>query len=176
MLKAITFLSEREAIELQPRADTAMISITDSGRLAKLREGWEVLLRVDFPDITYDEKTLREYGNLLSPKWAISDVEACQMHQFIMELRHIPQIESLIVHCHAGKSRSAAVAKFAAEIYCLPFDHEYDGYNITVYELLRNPNKYISHYTWRTVSRHPSQQSRKLGLIERFIIYFTSWF
>lgn len=176
MLKQVSFVSEREAIELAPRTDVAMISITDSGRTAKLKEGWGALLRVDFPDITYDEKLLREYGNMLSPKWAISDVEAWQMRQFILGLRSMPQIETLIVHCHAGKSRSAAVAKFAAEMFSLPFDHTYDGYNITVYELLHNPDKYVSLYPRRTVSRHPSQLPRKLGVIERVIIYCKSWF
>lgn len=80
---------------------------------------------MDFPDITYDEKLLREYDNILSPKWAISDVETWQMRQFILALRPMSQIETLIVHCHAGKSRSAAVAKFAAEMFDLPFDHAY---------------------------------------------------
>jgi predicted protein tyrosine phosphatase len=176
MLKEVSFVSEREAIELPPRIDTAMISITDSGRVAKLKDRWGVLLRVDFPDITYDEKLLREYGNILSPKWAITDVEASQMRQFILALRFMPQIETLIVHCHAGKSRSAAAAKFAAEMFGLPFDHAYDGYNTTVYELLHNPNKYVVFYPWRTASKHPSQQSREIGWIGWIKLWFASWF
>lgn len=49
-------------------------------------------------------------------------------------------VQELIVHCHAGQRRSAAVAKFAGETLAAEgFDHGYKGYNQTVYALLKNP-------------------------------------
>lgn len=48
MIKAVSFVSEREAIELAPRTDTAMISITDTGRIAKVKEGWGALSASEF--------------------------------------------------------------------------------------------------------------------------------
>lgn len=98
------------------------------------------------------------------------------MRQFILGLRSMPQIETLIVHCHAGKSRSATVAKFAAELFSLPFDRAYDGYNTTVYELLHNPNKYIAFYPWRIASTHSSQDSGKLVWIGWIKVWFASLF
>ncbi len=37
--------------------------------------------------------------------------------------------EGIVVHCRAGISRSAAVSKWIAETYQLPFDHDYQHYN-----------------------------------------------
>jgi len=52
-----------------------------------------------------------------------------------------PNVEGIMVHCKAGISRSAAVAKWIAEIYQLPFNHAYDYYNKHVYKMLSEASK-----------------------------------
>lgn len=61
------------------------------------------------------------------------------IHAFLASL-DAGSVRELIVHCHAGQRRSAAVAKFADETLAAEgFDHDYEGYNKTVYALLKNP-------------------------------------
>jgi protein-tyrosine phosphatase len=49
---------------------------------------------------------------------------------------HGSSVEGIMVHCKAGISRSAAVAKYIADKYKLPFNHSYDRYNKQVYGML----------------------------------------
>jgi len=62
-----------------------------------------------------------------------SDDQAEQVLQFIKihEGR-----DYCIVHCDAGVSRSAAVAKFIAQIYCLKFPEGYANHNRQVFSTL----------------------------------------
>lgn len=50
--------------------------------------------------------------------------------------RVAPDIDVLLVHCAAGISRSAAVAKWIARRYSLSFDGQYKNYNHYVLRLL----------------------------------------
>jgi len=52
-------------------------------------------------------------------------------------LRDSHEVEGVLVHCHAGISRSAAVAKWIAEKYELPYPERYMLYNKHVYRTLR---------------------------------------
>ena len=109
----------------------AAISIQDSG-------GWNFgftltenrfcrgVLTVYFDDIEE-----REYGARL--------MKAQQAEQIIAFLRKYDKVDTMLIHCFAGKSRSAAVGKFAAEQYGLP-EPEYPYYNTWVYRMLHRVN------------------------------------
>ena len=62
----------------------------------------------------------------------MDEQQAAQIIDFL--LRH-QDAETILIHCFAGKSRSAAVGKIAAELYGLPVP-EYQYYNTWVYEML----------------------------------------
>jgi predicted protein tyrosine phosphatase len=47
-----------------------------------------------------------------------------------------PLVQGFIVNCHGGVSRSAAIAKWIAGEYRLPFDFHYSRFNKHVYETL----------------------------------------
>jgi len=106
-----------------------MISISEPDSAfgeAKLLSGWHSVHRSDFHDIEVEIE--EEPYVLMTPQHALEIVN------FVHTLA--PQVEGIMVHCRAGISRSAAVVKWIATTYQLPFNHEYDRYNKHVYALL----------------------------------------
>lgn len=74
-----------------------------------------------------------------------SSRHAVTIRAFLAGLEGNPHITDLVVHCHAGQRRSASVAKYACEtLGAAGFDPSYEGYNKTVYALLRNPNAFAA--------------------------------
>jgi predicted protein tyrosine phosphatase len=142
-LHRIVHLSEAACLAETPRSATAVISITEPGRAAPLPAGWPSLLRVQFADAEFDSASLAR----LAARGLLPDLKAkgvpCRERcspilAFLDRLATDPSITELIVHCHAGQRRSSAVAKFAAERFCVPYE-PHPGYNRTVYALLRDP-------------------------------------
>ena len=138
-VRSVTFISEASAVRLKPLPGAAMISIMNPGEVAALQDGWEQLLRVGVADASYDERTIASYGRMwtLSSRGFPTKEHALAIRAFLDQLP--PNIETLIVHCGAGISRSGAVAKFAAERFSTHFPAEYDRYNEALYRLLVNP-------------------------------------
>ena len=69
-------------------------------------------------------------------------MDAEQAAQVIAFLRQYANVDTMLIHCFAGKSRSAAVGMFAAELYDLPVP-EYPYYNTWVYGMLHRVNLVI---------------------------------
>lgn len=112
---------------MQPPRDAALISITDPGRaLAQLRPGWTDVLRIAFDDI--DPVDYPDEDDSLQ---AITDEQAIALSRFI--LLNATRCCRLVVHCRYGVSRSAAVAKAAAQHLALPFPPAYADANAFVY-------------------------------------------
>jgi predicted protein tyrosine phosphatase len=122
----VRFMPQADAVKLIPMADTALISITGPAGEAQLKYGWTHLLRLEFHDADVEEFD----GCLLFD----SDM-ARQVIQFVEQLP--PDVTRFFVHCHAGISRSAGVAKFVAEMTDTPFNKDYASYNRLVYSTLR---------------------------------------
>lgn len=132
-LKRVQHISENEAENLSGSAFTGMISITNTGRWAYkvFDERWGSVLRLEFDDVTPDiVRKFPESG------WFVMTIEQAQqvldwLHQ------HDGEFKEIVVHCAAGISRSAAVARFIAKRYRLPFDEVRGSlYNRHVFELL----------------------------------------
>lgn len=64
----------------------------------------------------------------------MEDADAQKIVAFVKEVA--PHVEGIIVHCRAGISRSAAVAKWICSQYQIPFDAKYLKYNDYVYRLM----------------------------------------
>ena len=112
--------------ELEPaRPDWVVISLSEWGaEPAKLRDGWRDVLRQEFHDI--DEP--QEPYDLCTPD------QAREIIRFVDA--HAGNSRGILVHCRAGISRSAAVAKWIALKYGLPFPDGYALYNKHVFRLL----------------------------------------
>lgn len=130
MVKRVKFVSRSQAESNLGNADCAVISISEPNSflgLADLREGWFEVLRMEFDDV--DPDTCRDLSNKF-----MTIHQAHVIAAFVDSVA--PNVSSIMVHCKAGVSRSAAVAKWIAERYGLPFDHHYKYYNQHVYKLL----------------------------------------
>jgi hypothetical protein len=140
-LRSVEYLSEAACTALQARLDTAVISITEPGRAVGMRPGWGEVWRVQFADAEWDIamiERLKARGQRFDPaqKGFPSEHSARAIFAILRGIELREDIVHVIVHCHAGRRRSAAVAKFIALRYGLPFDHSYEGYNETVFRLL----------------------------------------
>lgn len=95
---SVIHMSQARAEILHPHDDTALISITEPGYTANLKSGWSNLLRLQFHDI---DSPVRGYK-----QFSVHDAKLIMMF-----LNALPdQVEEVIIHCHAGISRSAALS------------------------------------------------------------------
>ena len=135
MLTAVLFIS-RETAEryLVSNGNTAVISITDpSQALANLPAKLHSILRIAFTDL-YEESLGVPLGLIpdihqnpgiglyyAENKHKFVDArDAYSIYEFIKNLQQIQAHVELVVHCEAGISRSAAIAKFVHETYAVP--------------------------------------------------------
>lgn len=158
--KHVIFISQRDAEKIKPGENWALISITDSeDYLPELQDGWFEIKRYHFIDGDYDEGSLRYVGK--NYKYIFSSYFNRELAlKMIEEIANIvgKNPSAVVVHCHAGRSRSAAVAKFihdkygyipynTAEVLNLPKEARpppdfsvFGKMNTLVYKLLDNPN------------------------------------
>lgn len=123
-LKTVLFCDQKTAERNAGQPDWAIISITESGG-AQLRDGWLDVLRLRFQDTDdiNDPFIFQPYH-----AWVIDD--------FVEKVKQ-NGATGILVHCYAGVSRSAAVAKWIATCEELPFNERYQLYNKHVYNVLR---------------------------------------
>lgn len=130
MINKVYFVSEEEACQMTGNNKAGIISITCSHN-ADLKSGWKSILRLKFDDID-SEMTSKESGCYK----LFSDLDANKIFSWLAHWQY--DLDVVVVHCAAGISRSAAVAKFIADIYGLKFNHSYTLYNKHIYKTLRN--------------------------------------
>jgi len=128
-LKQVIFLSRKEA-EGSLNPTWAVISISGLDP-ARLKDGWGAVLRLEFDDIDPDPKAMFAED----PYILFSIDHAYQIIEFAHRCND-ESVDGIVVHCHAGVSRSAAVAKWISERFGLYFPEGYALYNKHVYETL----------------------------------------
>lgn len=163
-MRTIRHCSEVEALTLKPGRASALISITDPGRIAPLPypDAWGALLRIHVLDAEYDSDTIAAMwpdGSFDADQEQYpSMLIAMRIRDFIALCEDMP-ITTLIVHCQEGRRRSAAVAQFVADRWGQPTERSTDQLNRTLYELLCDPRcmDAISDVSWsrriRSVTR-----------------------
>ena len=92
---------------------------------ADLHSDWAEVLRLEFDDVSIRGDHFH----------GITEEQAGQIIAFLDAVQQ--KMDKIFVHCLAGVSRSAGVAKFVAERYALEFDHTYEPYNRLVYDTLK---------------------------------------
>lgn len=124
-----------------------VISITDpDGRPAKIRMPEEHILRLSFHDIRPDQLALiDEEGR--KDIILYTDVMAAMVVTFVKH--HLVAMESLMIHCEAGVSRSPAIAEVLKDV--LARERE-----IIWFPKRCAPNRHVRNLTynaWRLLSR-----------------------
>lgn len=138
----VTHISRRLAKSIKhPPANAAIISIyTPGDRPCWLSPEWAAVHKSCFFDSEAWEKPPVILGKENSYRDfypCISIPQAERIYSFIIFWVD-RGIETFMVHCDAGISRSAAIALFIAEKYGDPtFNMEYAVYNRTVYRMLK---------------------------------------
>ncbi|MYM92775.1 hypothetical protein [Duganella vulcania] len=165
MIESVAFMSEKAACALEPRPGTALLSISNPGvHTVPLQEGWSPLLRVYFPDAGCDAGMLNflgGYDKYLALGFPNHE-HALAMRAFIESLRQSSSPYHLLVHCHAGRSRSVAVAKYVADLCSLPLEGDLSRLNETVLNLMRDPYYYAPVGYAHQVQLRPSAKHRLL--------------
>jgi len=150
-LQRVVYLSRQEAESLTPEPGAAIISISDSiSYPAKLSDQFAHIKRMYFLDGVYGEESIIQFG----PNFTIAfhnffrKPHAEEIIAFLQSF-DITAVTTLYVHCKAGESRSAAVAKYISEYFHIPAyrlqfgtlnqEHEFLKANALVYQLLCNP-------------------------------------
>lgn len=113
-------------------SDWAAISIADPfGALGKVKLPGKFVhaLHLAFHDA--DPRNEDQAGEHLV---YLTDDDAHTIVGFVKSVA--PLVQGLIVNCHAGVSRSAAIAKWVAGEHGLPFNSHYDRFNKYVFETL----------------------------------------
>lgn len=126
MIREVDFMSQARAEAMRPLPREGIISITGSGYPpATLRKGWRHVLRLIFDDVEV-------------PFFGATHFDNAHAEAILRWLNEVEKkVEKVFVHCHAGRSRSAAVAKFIAEKYDLSGGiRVYEEHNGRVHRIL----------------------------------------
>ncbi len=134
MVTKVIFVGRATAETTPGWGEWAVVSITEPGfpGEAKLMPGWHSVCRVHFHDVD----PAIPCGE---PHQLMNQADALKITQFVREIA--PGVDGILVHCKAGISRSAAVAKWIAKQFDVPFNHKYDRYNKYVFEMLVKADK-----------------------------------
>lgn len=111
MLKSIQFLSLRQAEKLAGRPDVIVVSVRDRHQRPNLCGGFGDVLPLSFDD--YDEQ--RDGLDALQEPFSTSQAET--LKRWLVPYVGAREAFTLVVHCHAGISRSAAIAWWAHQTY-----------------------------------------------------------
>jgi predicted protein tyrosine phosphatase len=130
MIRSVDFISKLEAQQLAASQDRAMISINGMLAIAPRLNQCYRLLSVEFEDVRQSDA----FG-------AFKSQQAQAIVDFVAVLHEEPKAVDLIVHCKAGVSRSAAVARYVADTTdCLfPRQELSEGANPLVLAMLARP-------------------------------------
>jgi hypothetical protein len=130
-MKRVMHLSKALFCALQPRANVAAISVLDPQDEEPPLVGWHDILVLRFFDVR------REIEK--APGFTPAHAESV----LIFLERVAPAISVLLIHCTAGVSRSAGIAKFVSEKYGVPVFDNFNPvetstmyYNPRVYQIL----------------------------------------
>lgn len=134
MFERALFLSRVEAEAFPGHPGAVLVSITDPETPAPaLGPYWRDVLRLQFYDADDDVAEAVEREGLV----VCHEPDARRIVSFLERWHGEPEgPPELVAHCEAGVSRSAAVARFAAERYGLAFRWDHPWYNGRVLRLL----------------------------------------
>ena len=125
----VIFTDRKSAESESARPHWAMISISEPPwPEADLQPGWKYVLRLEFHDV--ESWTHLDMDGLIR----FSEEDAGKIIDFIEALPD--ELNGILVHCRAGISRSAAVAKWISAAHGLPFNEKYNAYNYSVFAML----------------------------------------
>ena len=104
----ISVFDKKEVIEYIPSGLSALIRVSDSFHMPKVKGSYSSIIKFYFSDV---EDELSDY--------AISEKEALELASFIKSLKDYNEV---VVHCDYGQGRSPAIAYVISKYFGIPFD------------------------------------------------------
>jgi len=126
MIQRVNFINRGSMQNMYPLPTWAAISISEEVE-TKLHHGWYAIHRACF----HDADPAKSFDEM---KTLMNSAHAAEIVAFVESVA--PYVEIMFVNCMGGISRSAAVAKWIAARFDLPFDQDYTLYNHHVYRLM----------------------------------------
>lgn len=174
MFEKIQFLSIDDMKKVKPSLNIVVVSILDNSESAQRPRlgGFRSVISLEFEDtyeearqlgeITYwpDEPTLEDHARLSIDRNervpSLSD--ATKIVEFLTRFGTDSDKLTLVVHCHGGISRSAAVAAWASKRFFVPIDSKKttDRANKRLLRLMDTAWKNIDACNDAIYRRHPS--------------------
>lgn len=133
MIELVDFVSLNRLEAMQGDPAWAVVSITDSDKSdARIPSGFGPAIRLKFDDLDVDALTQGSQGV------PFTQDDARRLLVFLNEISDSPDQVGVLVHCEAGRSRSAAIAILISGLFGGKFLHErrVDGWNDLVLSIL----------------------------------------
>lgn len=126
-IQKVHFMSRANAEKMPGHQQVAVIAIGDpSSEPSLLADTFGAVHRLEFNDVDTNEQNLY----VLFDKSLANDI-----WEFVDTLPS--EVDTLVVHCHLGVSRSAAVAKSIAQYLQVDYPEHYSLYNKLVYTVMQ---------------------------------------
>lgn len=143
-IERVTFLPRHKAEAMVPGAPSAIISIFDVSETEPVfKPDWMGVLRLRFHDTDGGHMGLEKY----------TEDHAAAALAFVME--HGGATEHLVIHCHAGQSRSAGLALMMSEALRVPCFKESLPVDASRYKTY---NRLVYSTTWRAAMNEQGQR------------------
>ena len=130
---AVKYVLKHIQYEYARKTDTyAVISIQDTSGFG-----------IEFRESSYCKGVLTLYfDDIEEPCSGYQLINAAQAEQIIQFIKNHQDIDTLLIHCYAGVSRSRAVGVFASELLGIPFSTD-RAFNEYVYSILKDTAKEV---------------------------------
>lgn len=145
-MKRVVFMGKDAASKLVPDENSAMISISDArgwGGASLEPDRFRHFMRSYFVDGTFSRATIEEFGPRFATQFDayFGKAKALEIHAFMANCEDM-SIETVYVHCDAGRSRSAAVAQWIHDVYGHKLEGDTSQANELVLLLLKSPGAF----------------------------------
>lgn len=162
-MSSCTFLPRHGAEDFHPEPNSHLISISDGPEDQALIDEarWKSVSYHYFVDAGFDEEVIEIYGPDFELHYRdyILASKADALRDRIRQLAS--QGDFIVVNCQAGRSRSAAVARYISEHHGYQLEKPTPDANLCVYRMLARDERLLSAYRAATAVQEPSRQASR---------------
>ncbi|NWC84211.1 dual specificity protein phosphatase family protein [Pseudomonas putida] len=172
----VSFLSRTSAGEATPDAGHHLISISDGTEDQAIidESRWASVSYHYFIDAGFDEDTIFLFGEGCEFETRFRDYFLEERAQALRKriAAIVQKRQPIVVNCQAGRSRSAAVARFISSHYGYHLEQPTPDANMCVYRMLAKDASLLSAYALATAQKdevHQDTETSFIGALKRLL-------